>query len=233
MEKELEAEREAEIRRVQTSESLVLSILLALAGGFMDAYSYLCRGQVFANAETGNVVLLAINLVELNWMKVLRYLVPIVAFALGVVMTEYLRGKKERTQKHIHWRQIVLLLEICVLVLVAFLPQTMNLIVNSLISFTCGTQVSTFSKFHGIPMATTMCTGNLRNGTQDFCRYLDGHEPWTLHMTKMRYGGILVFILGAMMGGFTASSLGEKSILLAALILLTALLFMFSESRAR
>ena len=38
---------------LQMSETLRLGIILALSGGFMDAYSYLERGNVFANAQTG------------------------------------------------------------------------------------------------------------------------------------------------------------------------------------
>ena len=37
---------------LQMSETLRLGIILALSGGFMDAYSYLERGNVFANAQT-------------------------------------------------------------------------------------------------------------------------------------------------------------------------------------
>ena len=40
----------------QMSESLLLGAMLAMAGGFFDAYTYLCRGKVFANAQTGNIV---------------------------------------------------------------------------------------------------------------------------------------------------------------------------------
>ena len=39
-------------KKVQISESIELGILLALSGGFMDAYSYIGRGEVFANAQT-------------------------------------------------------------------------------------------------------------------------------------------------------------------------------------
>lgn len=42
----------------QMSESIKLGVILAIAGGFMDAYSYMCRGKVFANAQTGNILLL-------------------------------------------------------------------------------------------------------------------------------------------------------------------------------
>ena len=44
----------------QMSESIRLGIVLAVAGGFMDAYSYMCRDEVFANAQTGNMLLLVI-----------------------------------------------------------------------------------------------------------------------------------------------------------------------------
>ena len=36
----------------QMSETIELGIVLALSGGFMDAYSYMCRDHVFANAQT-------------------------------------------------------------------------------------------------------------------------------------------------------------------------------------
>ena len=48
--------------RGQMSESLVLGLLLAVSGGFFDAYTYLCRGGVFANAQTGNIVLFGARL---------------------------------------------------------------------------------------------------------------------------------------------------------------------------
>ena len=51
----------------QMSESMPLAIFLTLAGGLQDAYSYNCRGKVFANAQTGNIVLLGQNLAEGNW----------------------------------------------------------------------------------------------------------------------------------------------------------------------
>lgn len=71
-------------RKWQMSESLALGIVLTLAGGFQDAYSYNCRGKVFANAQTGNIVLLGQNLATGNWQSAVRYLLPILAFIGGV-----------------------------------------------------------------------------------------------------------------------------------------------------
>lgn len=43
-------------KNYQMSESFLLASLLAIVGGFLDAYSYVCRDHVFANAQTGNIV---------------------------------------------------------------------------------------------------------------------------------------------------------------------------------
>ena len=42
-------------------ERMEIGILLALAGGFLDAYTYITCGGVFANAQTGNIVLMGIS----------------------------------------------------------------------------------------------------------------------------------------------------------------------------
>ena len=67
----------------QMSESFLTAVFLSLSGGLQDAYTYLFRGKVFANAQTGNIVLLSANIMDGRWDKVLHYLVPLCAFALG------------------------------------------------------------------------------------------------------------------------------------------------------
>ena len=75
-----------EKREFQRSESFAAAALLALSGGLLDAYTYLCRGGVFANAQTGNMVLLAIRAAEGKWQEAGRYLIPILAFAAGAMI---------------------------------------------------------------------------------------------------------------------------------------------------
>lgn len=50
----------------QMSESFLIAGILSISGGLQDAYTYMYRGKVFANAQTGNIVLLAQNLVDRN-----------------------------------------------------------------------------------------------------------------------------------------------------------------------
>ncbi|MFR3032100.1 MAG: YoaK family protein [Blautia sp.] len=146
----------------QKSESMEMGILLALTGGVLDAYTYLCRGGVFANAQTGNIVLLGMYLAQGQYSRALKYLIPIAAFAVGIIIAELIKSRfKSRGNSAFHWRQIVILVEIFLLVAVAFLPQSMNTLANVMVSFVCSLQVQTFRKIHRIACATTMCTGNL------------------------------------------------------------------------
>ncbi len=210
----------------QMSESMSLAILLTLAGGFQDAYSYNCRGQVFANAQTGNIVLLGQNLATGNFSHALRYLFPLLAFFAGVYLTEWLR-QKYRNIRRIHWRQILLLVEVILLLFAGGLPQSLNIFANVLLSFACAMQVAGFRKFRGIPCATTMCIGNMRSAAECLCQY---------HVTKNREAGrqslhyiliLLIFAVGAAMGAVLSHFLGNLSIWIAALFQLAGFVLMF------
>jgi hypothetical protein len=71
-------------------ETLPTGMLLAGVGGFLDAYTFVGRGGVFANAQTGNIVLLAVAAGERQWPTALLHVPPILAFMLGVAVAETL-----------------------------------------------------------------------------------------------------------------------------------------------
>ena len=183
----------------QMSESIELGIVLAASGGFMDAYSYIMRDHVFANAQTGNMLLLGVSISERNWPEVVRYLFPVLAFAAGIMLADLVRFRMDE-KKRLHWRQISVLLEAIVLAGVCFIPVSLNLLANSLTSLACGIQVESFRKIHGNGIATTMCIGNLRSGTQNLCDYIHTKEKKCLSKSILYYGVILCFIIGAVLG---------------------------------
>ena len=214
----------------QMSDSLSVGLLLALAGGYLDAYTYLCRGGVFANAETGNLVLLGLELAHQNWEHALHYLYPVLAFALGVLMTDVLRSRFFPAAGPLHWRQLVLAVECVVLVGVALVPSgPLDALANVLVSFVSAVQMQSFRAFQGNPCATTMCTGNLRSGTHSLFLFLCGRDRDNLSKAGMYYILIAVFVLGALTGGLCALALGDWAVLPACLPLLLAFALMFRE----
>lgn len=196
----------------QMSESFLIGVLLAIVGGFLDAYTYVARGGVFANAQTGNIVLVGIHLAAGEWQRAGAYFLPILAFVCGIFVEEWIK-KIVLPLPGIHWRQIVLLFEAAVLFVVALLPLggTYDLLTSILVSFVCSMQVQSFRKVHGLPYATTMCTGNLRSGTDHLFRFVEQHKREDLQKSLHYYGVILFFILGAGIGVFATQHYANYS----------------------
>ena len=87
---------------MQKSESFRLSAMLSFSGGFQDAYTYNVRNQVFANAQTGNIVLMSQNFMSGKWIQGLYYICPILAFSLGIFVAERMESKYKCSKKA--WR---------------------------------------------------------------------------------------------------------------------------------
>ena len=214
----------------QTSETFLLSAILALSGGFQDAYTYNVRDEVFSNAQTGNIVLMSQHLMEGDWATALHYLFPLLAFALGVFVAEQI-GHRYKTSTRLHWRQIVVAIEFVLLLFVGFIPTQYNIIATALVSFACSMQVQTFRKVHGYGYASTMCIGNLRSGTESLSIYLRDKQPEALHKTLHYYGIICVFALGAGAGGICSLHIGLRAIWISSLLLCIAFGMMQKEHR--
>ena len=108
------------------SESLLTAAFIILSGGLQDAYTYLCRGKVFANAQTGNIVLFSSYLFDGEWNRCVRYLIPVLSFLLGIFVAECIHRHFKYMEK-VHWRQLIIMGEIILLFAVGFLPQKVNI----------------------------------------------------------------------------------------------------------
>ena len=214
----------------QTSETFLLSSILALSGGFQDAYTYNVRDKVFSNAQTGNVVLMSQHFMEGDWLKGVHYVFPVLAFALGVLVAERI-GHRYKNSKKIHWRQIVVILEILILLSVGLIDYKYNMPANMLVSFSCAMQVQTFRKVNGYGYASTMCIGNLRSGTESLSVFIREHQFGALEKAMHYYGIIIIFAIGAGAGGICSKIIGIKSIWISCILLLGACFMMIKEHR--
>ncbi len=214
--------------QVQRSEAFSTMAFLTLSGGLQDAYTYFVRDGVFANAQTGNIVLMSVRAFSGDLAGVLRYLIPLTAFALGVFAAEMLR-QRERRISVLHWRQLVVLAEILLLFLVGFLPPELNPLANALVSFTCAMQVQAFRKVNGSAYASTMCIGNLRSGVDAFCGYLETRDRRALRRAGRYFAVILFFALGAGLGGVLSARLGAGAIWASCGLLTVSFLLLFGQ----
>ncbi|MGG7057267.1 YoaK family protein [Clostridium tertium] len=217
-----------------TAESLRLGIILAIVGGFLDAYTFICRGGVFANAETGNIVLVALGITNGNYKNALMAAIPILAFVTGVIVTEKIREvsirKYEGSEKA---EKLILIIEAIVLFVIGFIPNTIpHIFVTSTISFVSSVQISSFRRLVDSPYSTTMCTGNLRTASQSAYLAITKKDSEALARTIRYLGIILSFLVGASLGGVLTLYMGVKSIWLCSLLLLISkTIFVIDEYR--
>ena len=78
---------------LECERNRVYYTLIAIAG-FFGAYTFLLRGKVFCNAQTGNLVLLGLAIGQAEWETAAYYLFPISAYMAGI----YLRTAAEPSQ---------------------------------------------------------------------------------------------------------------------------------------
>ncbi len=210
----------------QMSDTFCAAVCVILSGGFQDAYTYTCRGGVFANAQTGNIVLLSASLLKRNWGACLKYTVPLLAFFLGTVAAEVVHIRLKRCEK-LHWRQIILCAETVLLFAVGFLPHSVDALANAIVSFVCAMQIQTFHKIRGHVYASTMCIGNLRAATESLCAYCRTHEPEAMHASLTYFSIIAVFAAGAAAGSIAAARFGIPAIWVCCALLLVSFGMMF------
>ena len=212
-----------------THEGLRVSLLLTLVGGFLDAYTYVLMGGVFANAQTGNVVLLAISLADLPKGSFLKFLLPVLSFVAGVMLSELVRANRN-LQERSRWALLVIAFEIVVLALIgAFAGVLLPWTVNGTISFIAGLQYSSFKKVRNSPFATTMVTGNIRSATELAVRSFVKKDPGARRQAVVYLLVIVTFIAGASLGAITASTLKDASIFLCCGLLAAVALLLVSK----
>lgn len=204
-------------------ETLPIGALLAMIGGFLEAYTYLFRGGVFCNAQTGNIVLMVINLVQGNFMNALYYPIPILSFMAGIMICMYMSDKFPH-ESQVQWEHILLIAEIILFFITGFMPKGFDALPNIMISFICSMQYNTFSHGGGVPSSTVFCTNNLRQLSKNLYLSFSKGDKRALISANRYFAVIAAFAAGIAAGAYTTSIFGAKSVWLCSLLSLAALI---------
>jgi len=193
-------------------EKFRFGTLMAGIGGFLDVYTYILHKGVFANAQTGNIVLIGVSIVNANISDSIKFVYPVFAFILGVIVSETIKSPKKNV-KSIDWTIIILLIEIIVLLIIGFLPESIpDIYITTAISFISSVQISSFKKIRNSSYNTTMMTGNLRAFTETLYRFIRTRDK-ELKTKSLNYLIIICcFITGAGLGSILIKYFGIKSI---------------------
>lgn len=214
-------QEETPLGQVPMHERLRVGLCLTFVGGFLEAYTYLLHGGVFANAQTGNLALMAIYAVQKN-VHALYYLWPVGAFLAGVLVSEWMRTKLSAKGRAL-WHRALVLAEAVLMAAVAFLPTSWpDAVVIVLVSFQCSLQFNGFRTTHGMAYATTFCTGNLRSAGENLYHAVAGRDRGRALAALRYFSVIFVFMAGACVGVACVGWFGAKAILLCTAVALAA-----------
>ena len=177
--------------------------VLIFVAGFLGAFTYVLRGGVFCNAQTGNVVLLGMELGKGDWSGALYYLIPIGAYILGAVVSELLPNPVKH-RLAVRWDTLLIAVEMIVIVILGFLPESAPVQISQVaVNFIASMQYNTFRQAEGVAVATTFVTNHIRQvGVGLAMEWRHRHDAEKPHRRKFltHLGMLLFFAAGATIG---------------------------------
>jgi uncharacterized membrane protein YoaK (UPF0700 family) len=203
---------------IRRDETVQISLLLAFAGGYLDAYTWIVHG-VMANAQTANLVLLWVYGTAGEWVRALHFAPPIAAFMVGVVAAAWLRRVTgDRASA------ISTLIEILLLVTVGILHNRLPDLAGTLgISFVAAMQTAIFTKVEGVAYSSVMITGNFRQAIEGLFAVISGQ--FGLLRRSGTFAALCVaFGIGAAVGAYATKGIPDVALGLPVIALLIVLL---------
>ncbi len=186
--------------------------LLMMSGGLFGAFTYLLRGNVFCNAQTGNIVLMGMALGKGEFMHAAYFLIPITAYGLGAIVSEILPVSVKKAGI-LRWDTLLIGFEILITILLGFLPESAPYQISQVaINFICSMQYNTFRQAEGIPMATTFCTNHVRQFGIHIAKSIRKKDISYMKRSLQHGKMLLMFIIGAAAGTVMGRYFYGKSI---------------------
>lgn len=196
---------------LECESSRVFSLLM-LAGGVLGAFTYTVRGNVFCNAQTGNILLLGLALGDGEWGRAAYLLIPITAYGLGAAVSEFLPVPVKKAGK-LRWDTLLIGFELLVTVLLGFVPEEAPYQISQVaVNFICSMQYNTFRQAEGIPMATTFCTNHLRQAGVWLVKGLRKKDRTYLKRFLQHGRMIILFVAGAAAGAVLCRYVQGKAV---------------------
>lgn len=220
MKKETHKVADTTDKRYLTCEKRGVFLLLMVSAGMMGAYTYNIRGGVFCNAQTANIVLMAMAFGKGQWMKGFYFLIPIAAYIMGAIVSELLPNPMKKF-RILRWDTCLVGFEILVLFAVGLIPLTVSdRVVQVIINFIASMQYNTFRQAEGIPMATTFCTNHIRQLGVSAAKFVKHRDKGAIGKGLAHLRMIICFFGGGVLLTACCGMLQERAIWLAVIPLL-------------
>ncbi|AMA56285.1 hypothetical protein BCCGELA001_08475 [Bradyrhizobium sp. CCGE-LA001] len=181
--------------------SLLVACLLTLSGGFLDVFTWLSLGGVFASSQTGNVAFLGIDAMSGQWRQAVHHLLPIVAFLLGASLAIRIRSPLRCLVGEI----------VCLTVVMLLLHRIPEMIAIPAISFGIALRSASFRQVERWQFLTVTVTGNMLRAID---QSVAGSDRDAARGTWIMFLLCLMFLTGAALGCCATKWMGAWAIAL-------------------
>jgi uncharacterized membrane protein YoaK (UPF0700 family) len=213
------------------SEHLVFAGLLTMIAGSIDAYSYLFHGAVFSGLQTGNIILLGINLGHGDIAGSGRYLISLVAFMLGTVIAHGMQkhfGRRPIRVISVPVPQLILAYEFALLLIVALTDRLVpDFISTAVLSAAAAAELQEFRRLKGRPFTPLMMTGTLRTLTEGLYDGVHYHDRASLRRSFDPIVVLACFACGVMLVTLIRYVAGSLSVAVPMVLISGAMLVLY------
>ena len=201
-----------------------LALFLTFCAGYVDAYTFIVRGNTLVAGQTGNVVFLSVGIVQRNLADAEIKILTLLSFMLGVFLLTIYKEKLRIVKK-----PILSLVPLAILsLIIGFVPLSVdNMFIIPPLAFCMGLVTTAFGEVSGIAYNNAFMTGNIKRTMLAFGEYVR-----TKHRPFLREGIIFVsllssFVLGVVVSAYLTIFYQEKTILGIPLMMIIFYLGMF------
>ena len=187
-----------------------LALFLTFCAGYVDAYTFIVRGNTLVAGQTGNVVFLSVGLIQDNVSDASTKVMTLLSFMLGVFLLTVYKEKLRVVKK-----PILSLFPLAILsLIIGFVPLTVdNIYIVPPLAFCMGLVTTAFDQVSGIAYNNAFMTGNIKRTMLAFGEYVR-----TKHTPFLFEGLIFVsllssFVFGVVFSAYLTIFFTEKTIL--------------------
>ena len=187
-----------------------LALFLTFCAGYVDAYTFIVRGNTLVAGQTGNVVFLSVGLIQDNVSEASTKVMTLISFMMGVFLLTVYKEKLRVVKK-----PILSLIPLAILsLIIGFVPLTVdNIYIVPPLAFCMGLVTTAFGEVSGIAYNNAFMTGNIKRTMLAFGEYVRIKHTAFL-MEGLIFVSLLVsFVLGVVFSAYLTIIFSEKTIL--------------------
>lgn len=213
-----------------SNDSRFFALLMAFSGGATDVYSHNYFDGLVAT-QTGNVILLASDFSQKNWLQTLPKLLSIIAFTVGFLLGIWIKQKNFSQ----YWRCYTMLPAIFSSLIIPLLPEHFYLFNIGFLAFGSGLLMLTFNgiTIEDKPYTIMMTSGNYRKMLNEWYIYWTSKKKSNvLKRNAQNYTiVVLAFVVGACLIAFSNQFLGIYTIWVATITFALSFLIELHEAK--